>query len=101
VREGEVWLVGAHIAEYKQANRNNHEPRRDRKLLLHRREIRKLAEAAEVRGLTLVPLRAYLVRGRLKLEIAVARGKNIHDKRDSMKRKVHEQEARRAMNLDP
>jgi SsrA-binding protein len=91
VREGEVWLVGAHIGEYAQGNVANHEPERDRKLLLHRREISSLIGKVSERGLTLVPTRLYFKDGRAKVELALARGKEARDKR----RDIAEREARR------
>jgi SsrA-binding protein len=94
VRDGEVWLVGANIAEYPQASRQNHEPERDRRLLLHRREIDQLAGKVAERGLTLVPLRLYFKDGRVKVEIALARGKDVRDKR----RDIADREARREMD---
>ncbi len=81
VREGEVYLIGAHIGEYAQGNIANHDPDRDRKLLLHRREISSLIGKVQERGLTLVPTRLYFKDGRAKVELAVARGKEAHDKR--------------------
>src|SRR5919201_2420473 len=75
VRDGEVWLVGAHISEYAQGNIANHDPDRDRKLLLHRREIASLIGKVQERGLTLVPTKLYFKNGRAKVELAVARGK--------------------------
>jgi len=93
VRGGEVWLVGAHIDEYAQGNIANHEPDRDRKLLLHRREIDSLLGKTRERGLTLVPTRLYFKNGKVKLELAVARGKETRDKR----RDVAEREAKRQM----
>lgn len=87
-RGTEIWLVNANIPEYLQANRNNHEPRRARKLLLHRRQINKLIGAIEREGMTIVPLKLYFnPRGRAKLEIALARGKKLHDKRGSIKKR--------------
>jgi len=87
-RGNEIWLVNANIPEYLQANRNNHEPRRPRKLLLHRRQINKLIGAIEREGMTLIPLRLYFNgKGRAKMEIALARGKKLHDKRESEKKK--------------
>ena len=83
-RDGEVWLVGAHIAPYEAGNQFNHEPKRDRKLLLHRREITKLEESFDQKSLTIVPIHLYLSRGLAKLEIGVGRGKRRHDKRDKM-----------------
>lgn len=91
VRDGELWLVGANIAEYPQASRQNHLPDRDRRLLLHRREIDRLAGTVAERGLTLVPTRMYFKDGRVKVEIAVARGKDLRDKR----RDIAERDARR------
>ncbi|HEX2129052.1 MAG TPA: SsrA-binding protein SmpB, partial [Solirubrobacterales bacterium] len=91
VREGEVWLVGAHIGEYAQGNVANHDPDRDRKLLLHRREISSLIGKVSERGLTLVPTRLYFKDGRAKVELAVARGKEARDKR----RDIADREARR------
>ena len=91
VRGGEVWLVGAHIPEYAQANLSNHDPDRDRKLLLHRREIDSLIGKVQERGLTLVPTRVYFKDGRVKVEIAVARGKETRDKR----RDIAERDAKR------
>jgi SsrA-binding protein len=82
---GEVWLIGAEIPEYLYGNRLNHKPKRPRKLLLHRREIAKFAEKAAQKGLTLVPLRMYFKEGRAKVELAVGKGKQAHDKRESLK----------------
>ena len=81
VREGEAWLVGLHVPEYHQGNRANHEPDRPRKLLLHRREIDRLNSELRERGLTVVPTRVYFKDGRVKVELALARGKELHDKR--------------------
>jgi SsrA-binding protein len=81
VRGGEAWLIGAHIAEYGQGNVHNHEPDRDRKLLLHRKEIASLSSKVRERGLTLVPTRLYFKDGRVKVEVALARGKEQRDKR--------------------
>ena len=98
LRNGELWLVGMHIAPYSQGNRNNHPPRRDRKLLVHKRELRRLAEAVEARGLTVVPMRVYLTsRSLVKVELAVCRGKKLHDRREAMKRRIHTLEAERAI----
>ena len=91
VRDGEAWLVGAHIAEYAQGNIANHDPDRDRKLLLHRREIDSLLGKVSERGLTLVPTRLYFKDGRVKVELALARGKEARDKR----RDIAERDARR------
>lgn len=91
LRDGDVYLVGANIAEYPQANRANHDPDRDRKLLLHRGEIDSLVGKVQERGLTLVPTRLYFKDGRVKLELALARGKVSHDKR----RAIADRDARR------
>jgi SsrA-binding protein len=85
IREGELWLVNAHISPYKQANRENHEPRRDRKLLMHRREINRLTGKLQEKGLTLVPLQIYLKQGRAKIELGLARGKKLYDKRQTLR----------------
>jgi SsrA-binding protein len=84
IEHGEAWLIGAHIAPYDQGNRNNHEPRRTRKLLLHRTQIAELTGLTQQKGLTLVPMRLYLRNGRAKLEVGLARGKKAHDKRRSI-----------------
>lgn len=97
VKDGELWLVGAHIAEYDFGNRNNHAPRRERKLLVHRREIVRLKQAIEAKGMTLVPLAIGLSRGRIKLELGLCRGKDKGDKRQSLREKAHDMEARRAI----
>jgi SsrA-binding protein len=87
-KNGEIWLVNANIPEYLQANRFNHEPRRSRKLLLHKRQINKLIGAIEREGMTLIPLKMYFnEQGRLKLELALAKGKKLHDKRDTEKKR--------------
>jgi len=80
----EVWLVGAHISEYTQGNINNHDPIRTRKLLLNRSEIRKLIGKVKEKGLTLVPLRIYFKNGKVKVEIALAKGKKVYDKRETI-----------------
>ncbi len=87
IRDGEAWLCQIHIGPYEQANRENHDPFRRRKLLLNRREIRKILPKIEEKGLTLVPLKLYFKRGRIKAEIGLARGKKLHDKRDDNARK--------------
>lgn len=97
VERGEVWLHGMHISAYDPASRWNEDPVRPRKLLLHNREIRKLIGATEQKGLTLVPLELYLSRGRVKVAIALARGKKLHDKRDDLKRKAIDRETQRAI----
>jgi SsrA-binding protein len=97
-RAGEVWLVNANIPEYLQANRFNHAPKRPRKLLLHKRQISKLAAAVEREGMTLVPLKMYFnEKGRAKIEIAVARGKKLHDKRETERKRTWERERGRLL----
>ena len=93
VREGEIYLVGLHIPEYAQGTGANHDPDRDRKLLLHRREIDQLAGKVAEKGLTLVPTRLYWKDGRAKVELALARGKDVRDKR----RTIADRDARRQM----
>ena len=94
---GEAFLVGAHISPYSHGNRENHDPERKRKLLLHRREIDKLQGQVVEKGLTIVPLRLYFKGGRIKAEIAVVRGKKLFDKRESEKRRELDREAEAAM----
>ena len=97
-RAGELFLVGCRIAPYSHGNLANHRPDRERRLLLHKREILKLESRAKERGLTLLPLRAYLKNGRVKLEVGLARGKHAHDKREAIKKKDQEREARQALS---
>jgi SsrA-binding protein len=94
VRDGEAWLFNAHISPYTHGNRSNHDPVRTRKLLLHRREIDRLAEQASTKGLTLVVTRVYLKGGRVKFEIGVGRGKKLYDKRETEMRRTVERETR-------
>jgi SsrA-binding protein len=96
IERGEAWLIGAHIAPYEQGNRNNHEPTRTRKLLLHRDQIAELIGRTQAKGFTLVPLRLYIRDGRAKLEIGIARGKKAHDKR----RAIAERDARRDLERE-
>jgi SsrA-binding protein len=97
-RGGEIWLVNANISEYLQGGRFNHPPKRARKLLLHRRQIDKLAGAVEREGMTIVPLKLYFnEKGRAKLELALARGKKLHDKRETEKKRSWERERGRLM----
>ncbi len=84
VKNGEVFLINAHINEYEQGNRFNHDPRRDRKLLLNRSEIRKISSKVKEKGFTLVPLKIYFKNGKAKVEIALAKGKHTYDKRESI-----------------
>lgn len=95
---GEVWLVNSDIPEYAMGNRLNHKPKRPRKLLLHKREIGKFVGKASERGFTLVPLRMYFKHGLAKVELAVARGKQVHDKREAKKKADAEREMRRAVS---
>jgi SsrA-binding protein len=97
VRDGEVWLIGSDIAEYVEANRFNHLPRRPRKLLLHRREIERFALRAKEKGLTLVPLKMYFHKGRAKVLLGLGRGKQLHDKRQAMKQADARRDMQRAL----
>src|SRR3954447_26425212 len=98
VRDGEVWLHNMHIPPYQPASRENHEPECERKLLLHRREIDRLIGTTQEKGLTLVPTRMYFKGPRAKVEIAVARGKDVGDKRRALKEREMKREAERAMS---
>jgi SsrA-binding protein len=99
-RGGEIWLVNANIPEYLQASRFNHAPKRPRKLLLHRRQIEKLAGGVERDGMTIVPLKMYFNdKGRAKVEVALARGKKLHDKRETEKKRSWEREKGRLMRM--
>ncbi len=91
----EVWLVGAHVAPYEHASAFQHDPKRDRKLLMHKKEIRKLYNEVRIKGMTLVPIRVYLKGGRAKLEIGLAKGKKQYDKRESIKERDVERESSR------
>ena len=97
VKDGEVFLLNAHIAPYEQGTMWNHEPTRTRKLLLHKREIRKLIGSVERQGLTLVPLELYFKNGRAKVAMALGKGKKLHDKRDDQRKREDEREMARAM----
>jgi SsrA-binding protein len=94
---GELWLMHAHVAEYELAHRRNHEPLRPRKLLLHRRELQRLEDAAKLDGVTIVPLSVYLKDRRIKVEIGVAKGKKVHDKRATIKEREQKRDMRRAL----
>jgi SsrA-binding protein len=96
VRNNEAWLRGCHISPYSHGTDANHDPERDRKLLLHRREISRLMSRVAERGLTLVPLRLYFKQGRAKLEIGLARGKKLHDKRSALREREVTREMDRA-----
>jgi SsrA-binding protein len=97
IRAGEVWLIGVHIAGYAQASYQDHDPNRDRKLLLHKREIMRLRVKAEQRGYTIVPTKVYLKDNRAKVEIGLARGKHTYDKRDAIAQRDSERDLRRQM----
>ncbi|HKF13701.1 MAG TPA: SsrA-binding protein SmpB [Gaiellaceae bacterium] len=97
LRDGELWLVGAHIAPYEQAGIANHEPDRDRKLLLHRREIDSLRGKVLERGFTLVPTKLYFKNGRAKVEIALAKGKDVRDRRREIAKRESDRQIERAM----
>jgi len=94
VRDGEAWLFNAHISPYAHGNRENHEPLRTRKLLLHRKEIEQLGEATVKQGMTLVATRVYLKHRRIKVEVAIARGKKMYDKRETEMRRTVDRETR-------
>lgn len=95
IRGGEIWLLNCHISPYSHGNINNHDPLRERKLLLHREEILRLDRRRRQSGLTLIPLRLYLKGGRVKVELALARGKKLYDKREAIKKRDQDREARR------
>lgn len=95
IETNEAWLVEAHIATYAQANRMNHITKRPRRLLLHKKEIRKLWDAVRLKGVTIVPIKIYIKDGRAKLEISIAKGKNLHDKRDTIAKRDQERAERR------
>jgi SsrA-binding protein len=95
IEENEAWLVNAHIAPYNPASRFNHDPLRPRRLLLHKREIRDLWDSVRQKGVTVVPVQVYLKDGRAKLDIAIAKGKKLYDKRDEIAKRDAEREAQR------
>lgn len=94
---GEAFLLNAHISPYEQGTYTNHEPTRTRKLLLHKKEINKLAGKSQEKGLTIIPLKVYLVKNRIKLEIALAKGKKVYDKREEIRKKDLEKEYSRTI----
>lgn len=98
VKAGEVWLLGCDIAEYVEANRFNHQPRRPRKLLLHRREVNRFALQASEKGLTLVPLKMYFKQGLAKVLLGICRGRQRHDKREAMKKAESKRDMQRQMH---
>lgn len=95
--DNELWLIGCEIPEYKEGTYNNHKPKRPRKLLLHRREVNKLGEKTQQKGFTLIPLQMYFKDGKVKLELAVGRGKQLHDKRQTLKQKDAKRDIDRAL----
>jgi SsrA-binding protein len=97
IEKGQVWLYNSHVGEYSFGNFQNHPPRRKRKLLLHRREIHKLIGAVEAGGKSLIPLRIHFKHGLIKMEIALCTGKKLHDKRETLKKKITMREAEREM----
>jgi len=97
VKDGEVWLLNAHVSPYSHGNRNNHEPLRSRKLLLHRKEIERLEKETTQKGMTLVVTRVYWKNGRIKFEIGVAKGKKLYDKREDLKSRTIDRETRAQM----
>lgn len=97
IKDGEVWLIGCHISAYPFAYYDNHEPERPRKLLLHKQEIRRLTGKVQEQGASLIPLLLYFKNGKAKVELALARGKKTHDKRQSIKAREHSREIARAM----
>ena len=97
IDNGELFIKGMHISPYEFGNRFNHDETRDRKLLMHKQEIQKLEQSARVKGYTVVPVRIYLYKGLAKLEIALAKGKNLHDKRESQKAKDAQREIQKAL----
>jgi SsrA-binding protein len=96
-RDGEAWLTSVHVSHYSHGNRENHEPERPRKLLLHKREIDRMAGRIQTKGFTVVPLSIYLKGNRIKVEIALARGKKLYDKRQTERERELDREARQAM----
>ena len=100
VESGEVWLYNLHISPYEQANRANQNPDRVRKLLLHHEEIRRLVNQTDQKGLTLIPLEIYFRKGNAKVLLGVARGRRLYDKREKLKKRIQDREAKRAMSKD-
>jgi len=97
IQKGEAFLINAHVSAYPGANQFNHDPTRPRKLLLHQREIERLTGKTKERGFTLIPLRLYFKNGKAKVELGLARGKKLYDKRETLRRKVAEREVERAI----
>lgn len=97
IYDGELWLIQTHISPYEKGNRNNHEPLRQRKLLVHKKEILKFRQATEAKGLSLIPLRMYLKKGKVKVQLGLGKGKQLHDKRETLKKKSYDREAQKLM----
>jgi SsrA-binding protein len=97
IKDGEVWLINSDVAEYVEANQFNHNPKRPRKLLMHRREIKKFASKAYEQGLTLVPLKMYFKEGRAKVLLGICKGRKLYDKREVMKKKTMQRDISRAL----
>lgn len=97
VEQGEIFLIGAHISPYEQGNIYNHDPDRDRRLLMHKREIIRLGTQVAEKGLTIIPLRVYFTKGRAKIQIALCKGKHVADKRQAIRERVENKEIERAM----
>ncbi len=97
IKDEEIWLEGLHIAEYTHGNINNHEPVRPRRLLAHKQEIKRLKRNTQEKGYTLIPLRFYLKRGLIKLELGLCRGKRLHDKREQIKKRDQKRDEQRAL----
>jgi SsrA-binding protein len=97
-QRGELWLMNSHVSIYDPASRENHEPRRERKLLLHRRQLNKLIGQLQEKGLTLIPLKVYLKNGRAKVELGLARGKKLYDKREAMKARDDRRQIEQALS---
>ena len=97
IKEGELWLVAVHISPYDFGNINNHDPERERKLLMHAKEIQRLIGKVQLQGLTLIPLKLYFKRGRVKVELALARGKHNYDRRHDLAKRDAEREMKRAI----
>jgi len=95
IKKGELWLLGMHVSPFEKGNINNHDPRRERKLLMHKREIRRIIGKISEKGLTLVPLKVYLKRNIIKVEVGLARGKKTYDKRETIKKRDAERQMRR------
>ena len=98
IRNGEVWVIGMHISPFEKGNINNHDPKRDRRLLLHKKEIRKLIDKTSEAGTTLIPLRLYFKKNIVKVELALAKGKRAYDKREAIKKRDVERQLRRDYN---